>query len=406
MSRTVSDLKDSVSAQLSGLDINQVDDLFPCFERAARVFVQRAKIPETQVKQQLTIYNGVTDYLADERIFSQGLIDIQPQGIRRDKNDFVYLRMQDDFDRTKEWHGRGTKATFDYNNGTPVIRIVSSYTPQQIILDSMTSLSGWTNDGVYAIGLAVDSSFYYQQPGALRFNLSASGATGYITENITPIDLTSYKGVGVCFLAVSIPDAIAITSIGIKIGSDVSNYYNVSNTVSILGAFISNGFMLIPLDLSKATTVGSPVVNKISYLQIFINYNGVSQTNIRMGALWISLPTPVTVIYSAAALFLATGQSAISNSITNESDVIVLNDAGYTIFEMECAKAVLRQAGGAAADSAIGQIDADLNSTYTRTGKLMVEGLYDQYKAENPSQVLRTTGSYYDTGNSYNDSRL
>ena len=406
MTRTVSDLKDSVSAQLSGLDINQVDDVYPCFERAARMFVQRAKIPETQIKQQLTIYSGVTDYLADERIFGQSLIDIQPQGIRRDRGDFVFLRMQDDFDRNKQWHSSGTKAAFDYNNGTPVIKIVSSYTPEQVILDSMTAISNWTDDGVYATGLAVDTSYYYQQPGALRFNLGVVGTNGYISESITPIDLTSYKGVGVCFLAVSVPDASAITSIGIRLGSDGSNYYDVSSTVSTLGAFISNGFMLIPLDLAKATTVGSPVITKISYIRLYVNYNGVAQTNVRMGGLWISLPTPVTVIYSAAALFLASGQSAISNAISTDSDVIILNDAGYTIFELECAKAVLRQAGGAAADSAIGQIDADLNSTYTRTGRLMVEGLYDQYKAENPSQVLRTTGSYYDTGNSYENSRF
>ena len=113
MSRSVSDLKESVSAQLSGVDTSQIDDIYPCFERAARIFVQRAKIPETQVKQNLIIYDGVTDYLADERMFGQGLIDIQPQGIRRNGNDFVFLKMQDDFDRNKKWHQPGTRAAFD-----------------------------------------------------------------------------------------------------------------------------------------------------------------------------------------------------------------------------------------------------------------------------------------------------
>ena len=397
--RTVADLKESVSAQLSGLDINQVDNVYPCFERAARVFMQRAKMPETQVKQTIVIYDGVTDYLADERMYAQGLIDIRPQGLIRERNDFVYLRNGDDFDRNKSWKDKGTKACFDYDNGTPIIRIQSSYTPVRLVIDPMNDSTTWTS-GDSVSSLATDYTFYYQQPASIRFNLLAAGTDGYLEKTINPIDLTPFQGVGVVFLAIEIP-ALDFSSFELRIGSDSANYYKVTNTTGTLGPVI-NQFMLVAFDLSLATIVGAPNIKSMSYLRVTLNYNGNAEANVRVGNLFMSLPTPVTVVYSAAALFLAVGQTAISNSITLDTDVIVLNDAAYTIFEMECAKAVLKQAGGAGADSGIAEINADLNSTYTRTGKLMIEGLYDQYKAENPSQTLRTTGSYYDTGNDYN----
>lgn len=396
----ISNLKDSVAAKLSSIDLANVDNLFGAFETAARVFVQKAKVPETQVKQQLTIYAGVTDYLADTRLFGRGLIDIQPQGLRRQVNDFVYLKYQDEFDRLKNnvnW-GYNTISTFDYTNGTPVIRIVSKYTPQQIILDPMSSTTGWVAEG-NASGLALDSSFFYQNPGSLRVNLAFSGSQGTLTKTITSTDLTSYLGVGVVFLAVEVPTGSNFTSFGVKIGSSASNYYTVSNTVCILGSFTSGQFMLIPLDLSLATTVGTPDITKITYIQVFANYNGTAQNNVRFGSLFISLPTPVTIIYSTAAFFSVAG--VLSDSITAVTDTIILNDAAYTIYEYECCIAVLEQVGGATGDSMIARIDGKLNSSYTRQGKIMVLGLYDKYISENPSEVIRNVGSYYDNASPY-----
>lgn len=396
--RAISDLKDSVSAKLSGIDLQNVDNLYGAFETAARVFMQKAKIPETQIKQQLYIYSGVTDYLANEMLFGKSVIDIQPQGITRQSNDFVWLQYQSDFDRMKQYVQFGTKSTFDYNNGTPIIRIVSSYSPAKLILEPMNSITGWAADGVAATNLVADISFYYQAPASLRFNLNSGHSQGTLTKTINSVNLTTYQNTGVVFLAIEIPNIMAFASFELKLGSDSANYYLITNTAGTLGN-VSGQFMLMAFDLSLAITVGSPDISKITYIQVLINYDGTQQNNVRCGDLFISLPTPVTIIYSAAAFFSVGG--VISNTITANTDIIVLNDAAYTIYEYECCVAVLEQVGGATADSMIARIDGKLNSSYTRTGKILTPGLYDEYKAENPSEILRTVGSYYNNSNPY-----
>ena len=151
--------------------------------------------------------------------------------------------------------------------------------------------------------------------------------------------------------------------------------------------------LLVAFDQSLATTVGSPDITKISYIQVNINYNGTAQNNVRCGDLFIALPAPMQALYMTAGFFSNGG--VVSNSITLDSDLVILNDSAYTIYDMECAVAVLQQQGGAGADSMIGRLEGVLNSSYTRTGKIMQVGLYDQYRAENPSESLRTLGNYY-----------
>lgn len=394
MSRTVSTLKDSVSAKLSSLDLSNVDNLFGAFETAARVFEQKAKVPETQVKQQMVIYSGVTDYLADDMIFAKSVIDIQPQGITRQSSDFVWLQYQSDFDRMKQYVQFGTKCTLDYDNGTPVIRIVSSYTPPKLVLDPMNATSGWTADGVGASGLVADNSFFYQAPASLRFNLNSGQTQGTLTRTIDSVDLTDYQSTGVVFLAIEIPSSTAFTSFQLKLGSSASDYYLVSNTAGTLGN-VAGQFMLVAFDLSLATMVGNPDITQISYAQILINYDGTQQNNTRCGDLFISLPTPVTVIYGAAAFFSESG--VITNEITDDNTVIILNDAAYTIYEYECCITVLEQVGGASADSMITRIDKKLGNPNNPQDT----GLYNLYKSENPSETLRTVGSYYNNASPY-----
>lgn len=387
MSRTVLTLRDNVAAILSGIDLSSVADVTGAFERAARVFVQKAKIPETQQKQNTTLYSGVTDYTIDTDIFGTNIIDIKPQGISRQKSDFVFKKMQDDFDRIKEYNWSGTMATFDYQNGTPIIRIVSTLTQPKLTLDTMNDITGWTASG-NASGLAEDQTFYYQNPASLRFNLASSGSQGILSKTISSVDLTDYSGVGVVFLALEMPDANHITSVALRLGSDNSNYYSVTNTESTLGAFVAGEFMLIPFDLSTATTTLSPDITAIDYAGIYINYDGTAQTNVRVGGLWISLPTPAQILYSTAGLFKV--GDVVSNSITANTDEIILNDSAYTIYEYECALQILQQTGGTSTDAMTQRLDAILN------GDSRQIGLYNAYRSENPSETLRSSGSYYD----------
>lgn len=386
---TVNNLRDGVAGILSGIDINNVDNLNGAFERGARITVQKADIPEASITQNLTLYAGVYDYPCDTRIFGTALVDIRPQGISRPPWLMTAKTDQETFDRVKTRTARGTLATFQYYNGSPIIRIQTDFPTPQIIIDPMTQVGNWGVSGT-ASGLAIDNANYYQAPGSLRFNLT-TGA-GILSETLqTPISMASYQNVGVGFLAIQIPSgatASDLTSIALALGSDSSNYSTVTATTGFLGSWVSNEWLLVAFDFSGSTDTGTPDWSAIQYVKITVTV-GANMTNFHVGGLWICQPSPAQILAQSDAIFLASGSQTPLSTITENTDTIILNDAAYTLFEFECALAVLQQMGGGASDSTRMGILEILNGNGRQIG------LYDMYRGDNPSQELRQVDKYY-----------
>lgn len=393
--KTVANLKDSVSGILQGLDLNNVTNLFTAIERTARQLAQKISIPTIMGRSNLVLYDGVVDYVASTDIFGTNIVDIQQQGISRSINDYVYKDNISDFDRTKNWLPNGTQITFEARKGTDIMRVVSVLPTPKIELDPFTATIGWVAAGS-ASGITLDSTVFYQNPGSLRFLLTGA-STGTLTKTISRQDLTNYVGVGVVFLAIRIPSTETLanlTSISVKLGSSASAYYSVSATTGFLGAWVLGEWLLVALDLAGATTTGVPTVTNITYAQISIATAGTI-TNFYIGDFWIALPTPVTALYETAAMFLASGASP-SQSIVTVADTVLLNDAAYVIFEHECARTLALQQGGSMAGGVLATIGAVLDGQVARNGRKVQDGLYDLYRADNPSQKLAQVGNYYE----------
>lgn len=382
---TVQNLKDGVSALLGGTTINNVTDANRALERAAATTLQRADIPESSGVSNYMFYNGVFDYPAPPTIFGGALIDIQPQGITRNPNDYVYKQPIELFDRTKCFLQNGVAVTFEHYLGQGIMRIAQVRAPQKITLDTMTQTDGWTASGT-ATGLTTDSTVYYQSPASLRFNVTAG--TGTLTKTINSTNAQNYSGVAVAFLAIDTPSAANLSSISVKIGSSSTNYTSVSATQGFLGAWVTNEFLLVALDLAQGTNTGTPNFSALTYIQVNMVAAG-TLTNMRLGGLWMSLPTPYTVLYQSDAIFFSGG--VLSQTIASDNDEIILNDAAYTLYEYECARAIGIQQGSPQMQPVIDRISMVLE------GNGRVLGLYDQYRANNPSEQIRQIGSYYDS---------
>lgn len=383
---TVANLKDSVAGLLSGVDLNNVDNLNGALERAARVLVQKADVPEASGIQNIVLYQGVFDYACDTRIFGTAINDIRPQGISRPIWDSVVKNDQETFDRTKGYFPSGTMATFEYQNGVPIIRIKAPFPQQQNILDQMNSTTGWTAAGS-ASGLTEDSAVYYQAPSSLRFTLTGS-STGTLTKTITSTDLESYEDVGVAFLAIRIPDgatATDLTSIALRLGSSDSNYDSVSETEGFLGAWTAGNWLLVAFDFAGSSSTGTPDWSAIDYVQVRLAHTATF-TNFRVGQLFICQPSPSQILYQSAALFIPSGSTATTETITANTDTIILNNPAYTLYEYESALSVLQQTGGGSGDSMTIRLQNDLKE------------LYMIFRGDNPSQELRLIGNYYEDG--------
>ncbi len=301
--KTVSQLRDSVSAKLSGVNINNVEDVNAAFEFAASTLIQRASVPEASGVQNIVLYNGVTDYNCDTNIFGTEIKDIRPQGISRLPSDYTYKTPSEQFDRTKNFLPNGTMATFEYDNGVPIIRIVSKQTIPRILLDPMNATAGWESFAPITSFVA-DYAVYYQSPASLRFssNNVAFQISSLIKTLTSPVDLSSYEGVGVVFLALRIPDgatASDLTQIDLYIGSDESNLSLVSVTTAFLGSWTAGNWMLVSFDLADITfTFGTPDWSSIQYVQLDFSLSS-GMNNIRVGGLWISQPYPSQILYQS-----------------------------------------------------------------------------------------------------------
>lgn len=390
MPHIVSELKNGVAGLLTGTNLNNVTNLDDALERAVRTLLQKASVPEASTSNIITLYDGVTDYSAPALIFGGALRDIRPLGLNRTPNDYVYRQYIEQFDRTKCYVPSGFTVTFEFTNAQPIMRIAQNKATKRIILDPMTSITGWVASGL-ATTPVLDQSFYYQTPGSLRFNLTGSGI-GALTKTLSnSVDLTIYQGVGVVFLALQIP-ATNLTSVELRLGSDKNNYYDVIATASSMGAFVAGDFLLIPFDLSKATQTGTPVITKMQYVDLIFTTTA-AMTNLRAGQLFISMPYPVKIFYESTGIFQNAG--ILSNNITTGNDVIILNDAAYNLYEHECAITIGLQNGGQLAEGLLGNLSAVLNGARAKNGTVITLGLYDLYRADNPSEELRTIGNYY-----------
>lgn len=383
---TVANLKDGVSGILTGLNLSNVTNLYGAFERAARTLVQKADIPEATGFQSYTLYDHVFDYAAPSTIFGGTIIDFRPQAIDRTNWDYVYKKGIEPFDRTKLLLPNGVQLTFEPRNGTGIMRVVSTRVTGRAVLDPMTDTSGWAAAGS-ASGLTTDSTDYYEGGNSLRFTLTGA-STGTLTKTISAGDISDYQGVGVVFLALEIPStasaATLLSSVAVRLGSSDSAYTEVTATTGYLGTWTLGQWLLVALDLSTGTDTGIPDYTNIDYLQVRLAHSATI-TNFRVGGIWVSLPTPYTLIFGSSALFLPTGSTTTALTISADSDSIILNDAAYLLYTWECAKEVAIQQGGSLASGQVQMINSRLENE-----------IYPMYKADNPSQEIRTTANYYD----------
>jgi hypothetical protein len=393
MAKTVSNLRDSVSGMLQGLNLNNVKNLNTALERTARELLVALDIPEAVSHNNFILYDGVTDYTVPSDILASGILDIRPQGVERTPSDGVQKMYGDQFDREKLYTPYGYKTTIEYNKGTGILRVVSSFPLPRIELDTMTYTTGWTAAGT-ATALTTDSANYWQAPSSLIFQL-ASGS-GTLTKTIPSTDLTAYQGLGVVFLAIYAPTIANLTSITLRLGSSSANYYSVTSSAGFVKAFAAGEWMLVAFDLATASTTGTPVITAMDYVDLIFATSG-SIANFHVGDLFVALPSPSTLIYSTPNIFLPSGSSTPNDTITANDDTVLLNDAAYAIYELKCAVSIAQQQGGTLASGTITILEQKLNGVRGYRGILIQPGLLDLYRADNPSQELRMTGSYYDS---------
>lgn len=169
--KTVGDLRNEITAILTGIDLDEVPDLYGSLERAVSTTIQKADILEAGGRDPIMLYDRVTDYLAPPTIFGGALIDIRPQSVDNDRWADVEKMPITRFNQTRFCVPSGYNVTFEDRKGVLIMRIAQNYTRKAITINSMSETTDWDVAGD-ATAPIKDSTVYYHQPASLRFNLT------------------------------------------------------------------------------------------------------------------------------------------------------------------------------------------------------------------------------------------
>lgn len=384
--KTVSELKQSISSKVENLDMSTVPDLDNVIASSVRTVLAEVDIPETRGRYPVPLYRNITEYPLDADIYGTGFVDFRPLDSSRVYSDVVTKRRLSDFDRTKKCLINGYNLAFDFNLGEPILRVTAPRVLPGAVLDELDDSANWTAGGS-ASSLVEDEVDYYHYPASLRIQL-AGVSTGTLTGTLDSQDLTDFEDVGVVFLALKVPSATNLSSLSIRLGSSASAYDEVPATESFMGEFEGDTWMIVAFYLSAAVRTGSPDYSAIDYARIAITH-AAGIANVRVGRLFISTPVNHELLYSTDAIFRPSVGGVPSHEVAGDNDEILLNRSAYKLLEEQGAMDVAANMGGKDARAIVDAQDVKL---YGSGNKI---GLYARYRAENPSQLVKETGTYH-----------
>jgi len=98
-----------------------------------------------------------------------------------------------------------------------------------------------------------------------------------LTSNLaTARDLTNYEDTGVIRFWFKAVNSSKISNVTLRWGSDSSNYWEQSSTLSVQGEALSNFYKYLEFAWSSATQTGSPDVTAVDYLEIIITHTATT----------------------------------------------------------------------------------------------------------------------------------
>lgn len=286
MSFVISDELSNINMELNivGQAVSTADYLL-YFTRANKYFNTNYKMPTTQRYQDLLLFNGVNEYPLEsdcigismpERPYSE----ISPNFNHTSPKEFIHYL-------------NGNLTAFKFNKESMFLNV--NYTAGvKALLHNCDTFDGngtWSVSGDGS-AIATDKQYVAEGEGSIRATVTGStGQTVFTVSDMGAIDLTDYLVNSESFLDLYNPNDLQVTSVQVRLGSDASNYYQMTATTRFRGDTIMKGFGLIGFDMSTKTTAGTPTDSAIDYMRIVINHSTSASGQFRLDNIFISQAT-------------------------------------------------------------------------------------------------------------------
>lgn len=329
MSYSITTVNADLSAVLHGTTLNKVANLNNLHNRTARQLLMDIDPIET-VRKVLTttpLYNQIWDYACPTDLKGDRIIDISPQYIRT-PSQIIGQTYNQPFDISKNEYAPSSAFTIQWNNYIRTIRINDTTLPQGITLDTCEATTGWTANST-ASNLTEDNVNYATGSGSLSFDVTTG--TGSVSKTISTLNMSAQLNQASLFYYLYLPTGSQLTSTAIRWGSDSSNYYTRTLSVTNEGNAFATGWNLIRADWLGATVVGSPVVTGITYIDIIVTVTA-NQTGIKLDSIVSNMGLYRTVEYYSKFLYRDATTGAFQETVTDNSNLINLDTDSYNLY--------------------------------------------------------------------------
>lgn len=400
MSKTIGQLKTTITSRLHGTTLNKLSDFFTLCRDTAENMLSRIDPAETNRRALLTnaVYDKVYDYSLPSDFKAPSDLKKQNSQFNHSDNSSLSRTFSRQFNNNKA----DNSFAVVWENAVQFLRF-AKYINIPALIDKADSL---TENGAWAVGgnasdLVLDTLNYVSGNGSLKATVSSPGA---------------------------------VVNVILRIGSDSSNYYHKTITAGHFEAF-TTGWNLCRFDLSSATLVGTVDTATIDYVRVTITYNTnqtayyektltnsvdlsvnsgdyfsngavflymdfgtvSSLSTMRLDNITANLGTLYDISYYSNYLFRTAGGTWIDQP-TLDSDILNLSGVSYKIFEAEMCRIITQQIQGAMGMFDFTYWDRQLEGIPNDPDN---PGLYAQYLQQFPSERIESQTDYYNVTDDY-----
>ena len=329
---------------MTGAKNNQLLSLENLMNSAVRFVINDVDLRGTKRNAVLApnLFDDIYDYTLPSDC--KAIIDVIPQ-VEREETTEWDLMSEEEFDRKKTRLDNLLSITDD--ELVRRLRISRRVDDKATVLGQMESLNG---DGDTWVGFAStgdtnsqsvtdsdvkkDGDNYIKGNAAIRFGDNGdTTATQVGLENagITAVDLSEYLAGGSVFVRGRLTTGDTdILSLTVRLGSDSSNYYQVSDSTTNEDLAFQTGWNLVRLDMSGKTTVGSPADTAIDYVAAYwtksVNTH-LTDTDFAFDHIQISKGVIHSLLYYSRFAWQTTSTAAYKENSTAATDTLsLLND--------------------------------------------------------------------------------
>jgi hypothetical protein len=381
----VTTLLTDLASVFHGTTVNKIPNIYGHINRAARQVLQDVDPKETQrIVELAQIFNDVFDYAAPVDLKGDRIVDLRLQAGRL-PSDVFYQQYGEDFDANKLLQTGNTFYT-QWNTGVKTLRINAPFLIAPTTICDTGSVTGWTAT-TGAQNISLDTQYNVAGGGALQFDLAAGSSSGYIENStLTALDLTSHVDISTLFLWVYMPTASSITSVNLRWGTDSSNYYSYTATVTQQNTVFQNGWNLLAFPWVSATKTGTPTNTTYQYVRATFNYNSTLQTGVKIDNLVSALGFIFELQYYSKYIFRDPSTNVFQETVNSSADngkLINLDTDSYNLLFNKAAFYVAQALQGADAGYDATYWDSEYKNALTR------------YKGLNPAEAILKRTSYY-----------